>query len=258
VPREILPLTGGRVSVGSHDNPDKADADQMNREVMEESLDLLLLSLREERFCHRGTHFQVPPTGIPDRGGEVEDLTLVPRPRDPFEVWQPVNSAPTLAAAAARGFTGVFWLLHDELLRARWESYGEAWEQAHGTPLGRGAQRALVVGVRVEDTNELAVESARPGHDEFWKFLGPYGWSRGYRLADGSSAPPGMQPSLEDSMAQRTWIIGSPDSVAEQLAALRDELGVEDLILFPHLPGDSYKTTEEQLERVAGEVLPQL
>ena len=38
----------------------------------------------------------------------------------------------------------------------------------------------LVVSVRIEDTHEKALETATPGHDEFWKFLGPYGWSRGY------------------------------------------------------------------------------
>ena len=36
----------------------------------------------------------------------------------------------------------------------------------------------LVRCVCVADTYEEAVESVRPGHDEFWKFLGPYGWSR--------------------------------------------------------------------------------
>src|SRR5712664_1917253 len=71
VPREMLPLTAGRVSVGSYDNPSAAEADRINREVTEESLDVLQLAMRQETFSYAGKHLCLPPPGIPDRGGAV-------------------------------------------------------------------------------------------------------------------------------------------------------------------------------------------
>ena len=258
VPREILPLSMGRASVGSSDNPDQAAADALNREITEEGLELLLAALRQERFCHRGRHFQAPPAGIPDRGGEVSELTLLPPPRYPFEVWQPTTSPPTLAAVARRGTGAVFWLQHDELLRRNWETYAEVREQASGLPLPPGAGRMLVVNVCLADSHEEAVARARPGHDEFWKFLGPYGWGRGYRLPNGGPAPAGWIPTLADSMAQHTWLVGTADEVAGQLAVLRDDLDLQDLTIFPSMPGESYDVSQEQLQRFAEDVRPRV
>jgi alkanesulfonate monooxygenase SsuD/methylene tetrahydromethanopterin reductase-like flavin-dependent oxidoreductase (luciferase family) len=116
----------------------------------------------------------------------------------------------------------------------------------------------LVVSVRVEDTHEKALDTARPGHDEFWKFLGPYGWSRGYMGADGKPATPGLIPTLEQSIEQKTILVGTPAEVAEEVAFFRDLLGLEQLTIFPHLLGDPYKKADEQMARFVDEVLPLL
>src|ERR1700692_4648633 len=75
-PREMLPLTARRVSVGSYDNPSAAAAHRGHREVTEESLDILRLAMGQETFSYSGKHFCLPPQGIPDRGGEVGDLAM--------------------------------------------------------------------------------------------------------------------------------------------------------------------------------------
>jgi len=111
----------------------------------------------------------------------------------------------------------------------------------------------------VGDTREEAIASVRNGHDEFWKFLGPYGWSKGYMGSDGKPAAPGLIPTLEESMEQKIWIVGTADEVAEQIAWYTDQLGgVENLLLFPAMPGDLYNKVDEQLHRIAEDVLPQL
>ena len=77
--------------------------------------------------------------------------------------------------------------------------------------------------------------------------------------ADGSAAPPGLIPSLEESVEQKTWIIGAPDEVAEGIAFYRDLLGgLEHLTLFCNFPGDTYDTSEEQMQRFAEQVRPLL
>jgi alkanesulfonate monooxygenase SsuD/methylene tetrahydromethanopterin reductase-like flavin-dependent oxidoreductase (luciferase family) len=50
--------------------------------------------------------------------------------------------------------------------------------------------------------------------------------------------------------------VGSADDVGEQIEWYRDLLGVENLMLFPMMPGDSYASGTEQLHRLAEDVLP--
>jgi alkanesulfonate monooxygenase SsuD/methylene tetrahydromethanopterin reductase-like flavin-dependent oxidoreductase (luciferase family) len=258
VPREMLPLTAGRVSVGSYDNPSAAEADRVNREVSEESLDVLQLALRQERFSYSGKHFCLPPPGIPDRGGEVTELSLVPRPAHPFETWQAVTSPPTLAAVPARGLGGVFWLKERNRLAAEWSAFADTYQRNQGRPLRRGEKRMLVLNVAVGDTRAEAMAGVRDGHDEFWRFLAPYGWGRGYLGRDGRPASGDFVPTLEDSMKQGPWAVGTPADVAAAIGVLDELLGLTDLVIFPAMPGDSYARAKEQMTRFAREVLPLL
>jgi len=255
VPREAEALGA---KVGSYDNPDAVDADRFNREMFDEAVEVIQQAFDNELFKFAGKHFTFPPPGIPDRGGFVEHLTLVPRPRYPVEWWQAITSPPSLDAVPRKGFGGVFWLKHHSFIKQWWDAYAETFEEAQGRALAPGENRMLVLNIRIEDTYEQALASARPGHDEFWKFLGPYGWSRGYMGADGKPAPPGLIPTLEESLENRTWIVGSPEQVAEGIAAYRDTLGLQDLCIFPNFNGDTYSKTDEQLTRYAEEVRPLL
>ncbi len=245
--------------IGSFDNPDKADADDFNRKQFEEATTVLRLALDNERFSFSGDVYEFPAPGIPDRGGFVEDLTLVPRPLYPYEMWQAITSPPTLEAVPRYGWGGVFWLKHFTFMKQFWDRYAEAYGEHHGDSLEAGEKRTLVVNTCVADTREAAVEQVRKGHDEFWKFLGPYGWSRGYMGADGKPAPPGLIPSLEESLDNRVWLVGTADDVAEQLNWYSEHLGgIENLVFFPAMPGDPYGQVEEQLHRLAEGVVPQL
>ena len=261
VPREVLHLNDKGVSIGSHDNPDQAADDELNREVFEESMEIIRRALDHETFSYSGQHFQIPVPGIPDRGGTVQTLTLVPRPLFPYEIWQAVTSPPTLEYVPVVGHGAVFWNQHYSFIKRFWDTYGERYAAAHdGHELARARQAdARRSPLRVEDTYEKAVETATPGHDEFWKFLGPYGWSRGYMGPDGKPAKPGLIPTLDESIEQQddpprhartTW----PRSVQ----FYRDLLGLEHLTIFPHLLGDPYKKADEQMARFVEEVVPLL
>ena len=65
VPREVLHLNDKGVSIGSYDNPEKAADDQLNREVFEESMDIIRLALDQESFSYSGRHFRHPGPGDP-------------------------------------------------------------------------------------------------------------------------------------------------------------------------------------------------
>ena len=256
VPREGLHRNDKGVSIGSHDNPEKAADDDLNREVFEESMEIIRAALTQERFSFQGKHFQIPVPGIPDRGSTVQSLTLVPRPLYPFEIWQAVTSPPTLDYVPVVGHGAVFWNQHHAFIKRFWDRYGEVYAAHHDDELAPGDKRMLVISVRIEDTYEKARETALAGHDEFWKFLGPYGWSRGYMGADGKPAPPGLIPTLDESIENKTILLGTPEQVAEGVQFYRDLLGLEHITIFPHLLGDPYKKADEQMARFMDEVVP--
>jgi alkanesulfonate monooxygenase SsuD/methylene tetrahydromethanopterin reductase-like flavin-dependent oxidoreductase (luciferase family) len=255
VPREAQSLG---TLVGSWDNPDKAEADRINREVMEEAMTIITLALDNETFSFHGKHYQLPPPGIPDRGGTVQTLTLVPRPKYPYEIWQAITSPPTLEIVPRKGYNGVFWLMYHGFIKRFWDRYAELHDETFGGSLEPGAKRMLVMNLHIDDTHEKAWETARPGHDEFWKFLGPYGWSRGYRGEDGKPVGPGLIPTLEQSVDQKVWIVGSPEEVAEGVEFYRQLLDLRYVAIIPQFPGESYEQADEQMARYVQEVMPLL
>ncbi len=107
VPRESQTL--GAV-VASGDNAMSRAADEINRERFEEAMEVIKTAWTQERFSHQGKHFSYPLAGIPDRGREVRELTLVPRPTRPVEIYQPVSSPRTLTYVAQQGHVGLFAL----------------------------------------------------------------------------------------------------------------------------------------------------
>ena len=253
VPREAENL-GTRI--GSLDNPDRVAADDFNREQFDEAMSIIHMALDQDTFAFHGNQFDFPTAGIPDRGGFVEELTLVPRPLYPYETWQAITSPPSLRQVPQAGWGGVFWNNHHSFIRSRWEQFAETWAEAHGRELERGEHRQLVLCTRVEDTHEQAVNAVRNGHDEFWKFLGPYGWSKGYMGPDGKPAKPGLIPTLEESIDNKTWVVGTAEEVAETIRWFDDQIGLDNLLLFPAMPGDSYSDTAEQVQRISEGVLP--
>ena len=75
---------------------------------------------------------------------------------------------------------------------------------------------------------------------------------------DGKPTAPGLIPTLEESMDQKVWAVGTPEQVAECIQFYKELLGLADLTIFPSYPGDTYEKAEEQIQRFAQEVLPLL
>jgi alkanesulfonate monooxygenase SsuD/methylene tetrahydromethanopterin reductase-like flavin-dependent oxidoreductase (luciferase family) len=68
----------------------------------------------------------------------------------------------------------------------------------------------------------------------------------------------GRIPSLEESIAQGGWLVGTADEVGDRIAELQRDLSLEHLTLFPHFPGMVREQTIEQLERFANDIKPRL
>jgi hypothetical protein len=138
-----------------------------------------------------------------------------------------------------------------------WDEFGEQ-AAANGWDIGRGGsplprdQRAR------RPHHRSARRTARDPHDEWIKFLSPYGRFREYAMPDGSPAPFDHQPPLEDSIDQRQMAIGSVEEVADVLGRPTRRRGCEHFVMFFDMPGLTREQMDEQLELTATEVLPRL
>ncbi len=254
VPREAWAF--GTV-VASGDNAMSAEHDRINREVFEESMEVIKAAWYNERFSHRGKHFVFPADDIPDRGSYVNDLSLFPRPLRTVDIYQPVTSPETIEYVPRAGHKAIYWLQNAESQLSKWNRYAEIREDM-GSPVGPGEDRCLVVNIHVAKTREEAVRRGGPGHDEFCKFLAPYGRFSSYRNPDGSKVPFDYCPTIESSTQNKIQIIGSIDDAVDMLGFWRDLLDLKHVCFFFDLPGLTREEIDEQMHLVMEEVLPRL
>ncbi len=254
VPREAETLGG---VVASGDNEMGADQDRINREIFEEGMEVIRSAWSNERFSFTGKHFVFPPPGIPDRGATVQDLTLVPKPRSFPElppIFQPCTSPATIEYVARVGHVGLMASGPLERVATAWDHFAEIAAQ-HGRDLAPGEGRAYHTNVHVGRTTEEAIATGRNGHDEYVKFLSPYGRFKHY---GGGDVAFDHRPSIEETMAEETMAIGSIEQVADYLGRFADRLDLNRLLLFPDFPGLSREQIDEQMHLLADEVLPRI
>lgn len=250
VPRESMTLGA---PVASGDNAMSKEADRINRERFEEAMEVIRLSWTQERFSFHGRHYDFPPPGIPDRGAGVTDLQLIPRPTRPVEIYQPVGSPRTLTYVAQQGYIGLFALASPQKMRRSWEAFAREAAEV-GRHLGPGEGRCMQLMVHVGETTGEACARVRDGHDEYVKFLAPYGRFTQY----GDDLPFDHAPTLEQTRASRAMAIGSVDEVVEVIAEFQRELDLRHVLLFPEFPGLTRDEIDEQMTVLAQEVLPRV
>ena len=254
VPREAWPL--GTV-VASGDNDMSAEHDRINRQIFEESLEIIKRAWTNERFSFKGEHFTWPAEDIPDRGSNVDDLTLIPRPQRSIDIFQPVTSPETIEYVPRAGHKAVYWLQNADSQLDKWNKFAKIRDDM-GKPVAPGDDRCLVLNVHVGKTREAAMKKGKPGHDEFCRFLAPYGRFSSYRNPDGSKVAFDHCPSVQESIDQKIQAIGSVDDVVDTIGFWRDLLDLKHLIIFFDFPGLTRQEMKDQLHMVAEEVMPKL
>ena len=233
--------------VGWNNDPD----DAYNREVFEEQVAIIKAAWHNEKFSFEGKHFHLPPRKIDDRGRGVGELTLVPKPfNTPVEIWQPVTSPQTAEFVARERHKAVSGSVPHNLKRG-WHGYAD---RRRALPLSR-LHRAISPG-GAQVTSPLprsALYGARRCHDEssdYWQVRR----SRSYLDDQGKPWEWGRMPTLEDSIAQQAWYVGTADEVTEQVLELQRELGLSYVTIFPHFPGMVREQAIEQMQRFAQDV----
>jgi alkanesulfonate monooxygenase SsuD/methylene tetrahydromethanopterin reductase-like flavin-dependent oxidoreductase (luciferase family) len=255
VPREMQSL-GAQIE--GTDNAMSVDAEARNREAFEEAMAVIKLAWTEESFSFSGKHFVLPPPGIPDRNTTVTDLTLVPTVLRDVEVYQACTSPRTVEYVAEQGHIGVYQRIPIKDLRAKMQHQVEV-AQRCGRNVEIGDEQMLVVGAVVADTRKEAVALARPHHDEMVKLLAPYGRFSNYEPPAGmDSVPVTYAPTLEESMRQRFYAVGTSEDVADVIAGLRDELSLKRISVSLDGLDLTNDQMAEQYRRFGAEVAPLL
>ena len=229
-----------------------------NRELFEEQMELIFKAFSQESFSHQGKRYSVPAQ-VEYRGYDLEEVTLVPRPKHlPVEMWQPIVSGRTIDFIARNGIKGVVALTGETLVEQIFEQYRDA-NAKYGHELTLGENLALGVGFYLADSQEEAMERLRPYHDERYKWFAPFGF---VRYADeqgrtwGTPGAPARTPYIEDGVQQKAWFCGRAEDFIAFLKDLEEKYpGLEHIILH-WAEGMPRAEFLDQLRFFAREVMP--
>jgi alkanesulfonate monooxygenase SsuD/methylene tetrahydromethanopterin reductase-like flavin-dependent oxidoreductase (luciferase family) len=267
-------LTGGRVTFGIGRGYHTREVETFgsplidqdaNRELFEEGVDIIFRSFNEERFSHKGTHYTLPPE-VPYRGYTLKELTLVPRPtRLPVECWQPIQSGSDRAFdfMAKYGISGVIGGGSAEGGAVEKHMLGfQAAYARRGIKLAMGEKIALGYQFHIAESREAAMKKAGAYYEENMKMFGELRLVRaitGQQIAamrDPKLVPSTKLPRIEDAVKAGGFLAGTPADIIAELKAVENRYpGLERVICTMPL-GTPIKTTLEQIERFAKEVMP--
>jgi alkanesulfonate monooxygenase SsuD/methylene tetrahydromethanopterin reductase-like flavin-dependent oxidoreductase (luciferase family) len=97
----------------------------------------------------------------------------------------------------------------------------------------------------IAKTDEAAIAAARPFLEEKYRVYA--GWGQSETLGDGW-----------DALAADRFLVGSPETVTQELSQLSERLGATDVSLRLAWPGFPHAATMRSIELLASEVIPRL
>ena len=236
-----------------------------NRELFEEQVDLIFKSFNQRAFSHQGKHYTIPPR-VPYRGYELEEITLVPRPKTlPVECWQPVVSASPraldfMAKHDIRGIIGGGAApggANEKVVHAFREARARAGRE--GEP---GEGLCIGFSFHIADSVEQGIKEATPFFEENIKMFAPLGFVPGLTpeqieaVADPKRARQANLPTLRHAVKAGTWLIGPPELITEQLMEIQHKYPGLEVVNVGQPVGTPQAVILEQLERFSTQVMP--
>ena len=156
------------------------------------------------------------------------------------------------------GHKAVYWLQNADSQKQKWDRYAEIRESVRHAGRARRGPLPRAQPARRQDPRGRPWCKGRPGHDEFSKFLSPYGRFSSYRNPDGSKVPFDHCPTVEECNEQKIQIVGSIDDAVDAIGFWRDLLDLKHICFFFDYPGLTREEMTEQMHLVAEEVFPRL
>lgn len=282
-------LTDGRLEIGvgrgnygleaSNLNPAADPNNQAgNLAVFLETLEIVRKAMGQEKFSHKGEHYQFPAPGFrADRAHSVDDpefvdpatgelvkLAIFPQARQkPLPpLWQVVSEAIEAIRAAAQSDMGVImWRPSVANLKERLRIYKESAEAATGRKVPFGARTAIVRDTFVAESEAEArriAEAACMDALNFANWRGPRIYLDPGEVLDEATEAALRKRLTYDFVAPRALLFGSPEDVVEKILHLHAETNIEQLIFKCSWPGLAHQHTMRSMHLLAGEVLPRL
>lgn len=243
---------------------------QQNRALFEETFEILKKALAERFFDHEGEFYKFPPEGLkwshplspPSEEfmdmekGEINKISIMPsayKRRMP-QFWQTIDSPPSIIRAAEEGINAIFWMPTVKELKQRFELYQETASKAQGRDVPKGEGIALVRDVYVADTMEQARKDAAEA------VLTNYRWICHWRglgnlLDPGEELKPGQELDY-DFLHPRNLLFGTPEYVTEKIQELKEELNLQNLLLWIDHNGLPHEKKMRSLKLFTEEVMP--
>ena len=237
-----------------------------NRELFEEQVEIIMKAFNNRSFSHYGKNYQIPPP-VAYRGYQLEEITLVPRPRTlPVECWQPIVSAGQramdfMAKHRIKGIIGggaVTGGASEEVV-TRWRDT----LIAHGQEAELGTDLTVGIVTYICDSEAQGIKECKKYFEEDMKMFAPLGFFRGMTdqqlsdLADPKRAPSAGLPIIDDAVKAGSWLCGPPELITERLMELQDKYpGLERVHVGCTRMGTPLEVILEQLERFGTEVMP--
>lgn len=204
---------------------------------LEELVTLVRRLLTEDEVDFTGRHFQVRSARLVARP--------VQRPAPP--IWLGASAEPAIRRAARLGDAWTISAMAS-LAELRTQNAVYLAELARcGKP--PPAQRPINRWVYVAKTREQAIAQARPLLADWYRKRGDWGWFLAHDRAG---------TLTDEVLGSGRWIIGSPQDCVEQAAALRDALGINQLIFAMPWPGMAQAQRLRTIELLGERVLPAL
>ena len=236
-----------------------------NRDLFEEQVDIVFKAFNESSFSHHGKHYDLPPR-VPYRGYELEELTLVPRPRNrPVECWQPIQGATQrgLDFMAKHGIKGIIGGGVAE--GGAMHRVVEAWRDAlarTGREVELGKDLSIGFNFHPADTQEKGIKEASKYFEENLKMFGPLRLVRNLTdqqiedMSNPKRAPYAGLPTLENAIKTGAYLCGPPEHIIERLMELEERYPGLERVGVSHDVGTPQEEILEQLAWFAKEVMP--
>lgn len=231
-------MTGGRYIAGFAPGAFPSDAQLFNTgnknpQMMVEAMDIIdAIWTKEGPFRIEGEFWTVD---MPAYSDDIHGPHLKPRQdRIPVIMTGMQATSPTLSTAGRRGYFPMSQQVHQSVLKAHWTTYAEAASAAGFEP--DRANWRICRDVLVADTDEEARDAYLNGAmGDLWA---NYNVPTFIKLGIGDLISGGTIPKEEIGaawMVDNFHIVGSPQTVAEKIEALYDEVGgFGTLVSFGH------------------------
>ena len=267
-PERVLP--GSKSDAQQHSPSSRQSAAQ---EHFAEFLDVLKKSWTEPFFSHQGAFYAFPPPGrssgssISDaestedpavvKDGEAAKIRLGPKPyQQPHPpLWMYLASEASFAEAARLGLKGLVLVQPANKLREGLETYTNTRNELEGRRLRMGDDINVIRLAYVAPTYEEAKKETDP---LFTRFFNRQFERRpmSYWRQNGEAIPARTDMDWEFYRKQQLILAGSPEQVAEQIAELREECGVNYITLWMEGPGFSREKIMSCIELFGSKVMP--